>query len=146
VKGIPSVIANAVGRLEIFVVGSNGQSTWHNWQTSSGGAWLGWNPLATGVTAPSVARNADGRLEAFYLDSQSAVWHTFQTAAGSATWSTPAPLAGWVANSPTALANADGRLEIFAGNNSTSYHNWQGRKTVGDHAGIPAGSGPPSMR
>jgi len=65
------VVANLDGRLELFaeILGAQGPQLGHRWQTTPNDSWSPWTTL--GAPAPrflgssAVARNADGRLEAF---------------------------------------------------------------------------------
>ena len=79
------------------------------------------------MTRVAAAANADGRTEVFYIRSDSALYHNWQT-----------PAEGWVGEVPLGAAlpfakalavgqNQDGRLELFhIGTNNALYHNWQG--------------------
>lgn len=80
--------------------------------------------MANGI-APAVARNSDGRLEVFVLESTSHIWHKWQTCAGCS-WSSWSDLGGSYGD-PMVAANADGRLEVFATSNSDGYawHRWE---------------------
>lgn len=56
------------------------------------------------------------------------LWHRWQNAPGSSTWSQWVSLGGQVKadTSPVATRNADGRLEVFVvGTNNQLYHKWQ---------------------
>jgi len=126
-----SVGVNGDGRLEVFALGG-GNAVYHNWETSPGGGWSGWNSMGgVAVGVPKVARNANGQLEVFVVGSDSAVWHIKQ--AGSADWGKAwVSLGGKVLTGlfvPPILdviANADGRLEVFAqGTDAGLYHIWQ---------------------
>jgi len=71
--------------------------------------------------------NADGRMEAFAIGTDGAVWHDYQVgvAAGWSGWGT---LGGnFAAGSPISIAaNQDGRLEIFVlGTDGRIWHQWQ---------------------
>jgi hypothetical protein len=105
---------NADGRLELFVVGTDGQ-LWHMWQTIANGGWANWAPLGgsfpLGAT-PAVGRNADGRLELFVRGADGAVWHQFQ-AIPNGGWSDQFSLGGASSADPTVAVNADGRLQVF---------------------------------
>jgi hypothetical protein len=60
---------NADGRLELFATLQNGTDLWHRWQTAPNNGWSPWANLgsvATGtIQGPTLASNADGRLELF---------------------------------------------------------------------------------
>lgn len=126
-----SVAVNTDGRLELFGVGSD-SAVWHNWQTSPGGGWSGWNSLGGKVSGrPVVARNANGQLEVFAIGTDSAVWtiKEISTPDWNKAWSSLGGkvLTGWfVPPVMDVIANSDGRLEAFCqGTDAALYHNWQ---------------------
>lgn len=123
--GQPSVAVNADGRLEVFATGTD-SALWHNWQTSPGGSWSGWNSLGGGVLgSPTATINADGRLDVFVLSVSNNVWHIYQTSPGGG-WSGWILIGGSISTPPTVALNADGRLEIFArGTDCAGWHAWQ---------------------
>ena len=125
-----AVAQNADGRLELFVVGLDGQ-LYHTWQTTKNNSseWSEWAPLGGGSlpSDPVVAQNADGRLEVFVVRSNGQLYHLWQTEPNG-TWSTAASLGGqWSPLKRPAIAqNADDRLEIFmVGSGRQLYHRWQ---------------------
>ena len=130
----PAVAQNADGRLEVFMVGLNGQ-LYHRWQTSSNdsGKWSdGWTPLGGQFAGdPVLARNADGRLEVFVVASQDrALYHLWQTSPNnSSRWTENGTSLGgdWSHRRRPAVArNRDGRLEVFmVGLNGQLYRLWQ---------------------
>jgi hypothetical protein len=66
----------------VFVRASDNE-LWHRWQTDPG-QWSPWASLG-GVSLtlnPTVARNADGRLEVFVRASDNELWHRWQTDPG----------------------------------------------------------------
>jgi hypothetical protein len=79
----PAVIANEDGRLEAFVVDGPTNSLHHKWQTSAGSnTWSAWHSLGGVIRSDSniaVARNSDGRLEAFVIGSGNWLFHKSQT-------------------------------------------------------------------
>jgi hypothetical protein len=105
---------------------------WHKWQTAAGSnTWTDWTPLGGKIKGdPAVVRNADGRLEAFVIDtSDNGLWHKWQTAAGSNTWTNWESLGivtGGIKGDPAVVSNADGRLEAFVvGSSDTGlWHKW----------------------
>jgi acylphosphatase len=115
------VSQNQDGRLEAFVIGSD-QALWHIWQTAPGGTWSTWaslgNPPGTQYNStPMVSQNQDGRLEAFVIGSDQALWHIWQTAPGG-TWGNWFSSGGPHHGNPsishsTVRKNEDGRLEVF---------------------------------
>jgi hypothetical protein len=121
----PAVGKNANGTLEVFVRNPTDGSLSHDWQTSAGGAWAGWDGLGGGLTsAPQVAANLDGRLEVFVRGTDSALWHIWQNAPG--VWSGWQGLGGVLTSTPAVAKNKDGRLEVFVrGTDDALYHIWQ---------------------
>jgi hypothetical protein len=95
-RRIPAIAQNADGRLEVFMVGSDGR-LYHRWQTSKNsttGIWdwyMNWVPFGKTQwplsSNPAVARNRDGRLEVFMVGPDGRFFHKWQTAANSNTWS-----------------------------------------------------------
>src|SRR5205823_2962193 len=102
------------------------------WQVPAGGGWSGWGtlgaPAGVALVGLAVGRNADGRLEAFAIGTDAALWHAWQLPAGGG-WSGWDPLGappGVTLFAPAAGRNADGRLEVFAvGDQDTLWHRWQ---------------------
>src|ERR1700741_4802115 len=132
----PWVAANADGRLELFAVGvdaSGDQQVWHLSQTAPNGGWSSWSSLGTpvpnvGMFLPSVAANADGRLELFVTDLGGELWHVGQTAPNGewSDWSSFGHPVSPLDSGPAVAANADGRLELFVTvQNGELYHLWQ---------------------
>jgi hypothetical protein len=105
----PSVVANSDGRLEIFARSADG-AVWHNWQTSPGGSWSGWNSLGGWISGrPAATINADGRLDVFVLGGGNTVYHNYQTSPGGG-WSGWISLGGSIASPPNVATNFDGRF------------------------------------
>ncbi len=131
---IPFIRKNDDGRLEVFTVGTDGM-LWHLWQVAPNAAWSQWTslgnpPTANVQSAPSVRKNKDGRLEAFIIGSDGALWHIWQLLPGGA-WGNWDSL-GMPSNSvilsagPIVVENIDGRLEAFTGGtDNTLWHTWQ---------------------
>ena len=140
------VIRTDDGRLEVFVRGWNG-SLMHIWQTAPNNGWSDWDGLGVPhpefrspdgrfvygklATAPSVNRNADGRLEVFGVGQRdsfhSDLVHIWQPAPSSGPWSAWASLGGELKFvTPATARNADGRLEVFACTSDNAlWHIWQ---------------------
>ena len=131
---VPFVRENVDGRLEVFTVGTDG-SLWHLWQATPNGGWSTWaslgNPSTANVqSAPSVRKNKDGRLEAFNICSDGALWHLWQVIPGGVwgSWeSLGTPSDSVILSSgPIVVENDDGRLEAFAGaSDNALWHAWQ---------------------
>jgi hypothetical protein len=134
---LPRAIANWDGRLEVFVLDrSNGGALYHKWQLTPGGSWSGWASLGgvsrSDFVGPAVARNGDGRLEAFTMPiNLEGVQHLWQTTKGGG-WSAWQSLGGGGSISFIEVAqNWDNRLEVFRlGADHRVYHAWQ-RSTGG---------------
>ncbi|MBZ5575470.1 MAG: choice-of-anchor D domain-containing protein [Acidobacteriia bacterium] len=123
----PTVVTNAptgtlAGCLEVFVVGGD-QAVWHNFQTTPGGSWSGWQSLGGGMTGNLAAgRNNDGRLEVLARGTDNALWDLPETAPGGP-WSSWVSLNGVISSDPSVALNTDGRMEAFVrGGDSALWH------------------------
>jgi hypothetical protein len=143
------VVNNADGRLEVFGITSAG-NIFHTWQTSPNatsntgwnGVWEILNPNSgEELVTLRAARNQDGRLEVFAINTPSPtapagsngnIFHTWQTspnATSNTGWNGAWQILYWPGDQLVNLDvvnNADGRLEVFgitsAGN---IFHTWQ---------------------
>jgi hypothetical protein len=123
----PAVIANSDGRLQVFVVGTN-NAVYYKAQSSPGSStWSSsWASLGGGVktdTGPAAARNTDGRLQAFIVGTNSALYYKTQSSPNSNTWSsTWTSLSGTLRDNsdPAVVPNSDGRLDAFVIGPATS--------------------------
>ena len=87
-----------------------------------GGGWTDLGGQGKGQMA--LGCNADGRLEAFIVGTDSALYHAWQVAPGGG-WAPWAPLGGIVQGFGLGV-NSDGRFEIFhVGLDQRVYHIWQ---------------------
>ena len=139
----PFVRKNDDGRLEVFVMietvdepfGTNATATlWHIWQTAPNGTWSNWaslgRPTTGSLSAPSVRKNKDGRLEVFTIGSDGELWHIWQLTSGGAwgnwgTLGTPSSSVNALGD-PFVAENDDGRLETFSvGSDDALWHTWQ---------------------
>jgi hypothetical protein len=103
--------------------------------------WAGLGGLITGNIA--LAKNADGRLEAFARARDNTLWHIAQTAPGGA-WGQWFGLGGQIISNPAIGVNSDGRLEVFVvGTDNAVWHmsqtsanspNWVGWSRLGGSA------------
>jgi acylphosphatase len=131
---IPFVRKNDDGRLEVFTVGTDG-ALWNLWQVAPNGTWSNWTslgnpPTANVQSAPSVRKNKDGRLEAFNICSDGALWHIWQITPGGVwgSWDSLGMPSDSVVLSagPIVVENVDGRLEAFVGGlDNAIWHAWQ---------------------
>lgn len=133
----PCVARTSDGRLELFAIGNTG-FLYHNYETSPGGAWSGWNALGTSsnvwtkVGLPTVGVNADGRLEVFIIGTDGSVNHNYQKVAGSSAatnWSGFSVLQASFVSQTSRLAAgrmANGSLHLYViGTDSVVYHTYQ---------------------
>ena len=74
-----------------------------------------------------VGQNADNRLELFVVDTNTNLFHIWQTSTADTTqWSDKTRFPGASAKQVTVASNQDGRLELFyVGTDDNLYHNWQ---------------------
>jgi hypothetical protein len=127
---------SADGRLELFVLGTNG-NLYYMSQTAPSNGWStllsqGLPPAVALSSDPALGRNADGRLEFFVGGKDGALYHMSQTAPSNG-WSTllsqGLPPGVVLSSDPVLAVNADGRLELFCvgdgGTGSNLYHMWQ---------------------
>jgi hypothetical protein len=136
---------NKDGRLEAFLVGSDGQA-WHAWQTKPNNGWSAFAPLGGGPWKGnlSLGVNQDGRLEVFAIGGGGELIHNWQTKPNNG-WSGWHSLGGrWATTtSPAVGQNPDGRLEIFViGPDGQMWHNWQTAPNGGWSGFLPLGGGP----
>jgi hypothetical protein len=102
---------DADGRLEIFAQATDTQ-LYHKWQLSVGGAWSGWEAFGP-ASWPTVAANADGRLELVAIRGTKLV-HRWQLAPNG-TWSDwYTQPDGSVQSPPALIQDGTGRLRVFA--------------------------------
>jgi hypothetical protein len=111
-----------------IVANMSSGTSWGSYFYAGGpGADILWAPLGGQWPGdPSVAHNADGRLELFLRGNDTNLYHLWQTAPNNG-WSEGwAPMGGQWPGDPALAQNADGRLEIFIrGNWPYLYHRWQ---------------------
>jgi FAD binding domain/D-arabinono-1,4-lactone oxidase len=104
---------------DLFGLGSDGQ-VWQRTRTSPRrGFPPGWNyPFATiggagGMTKLAMARNADGRVEAYALDGHGALFHAWQQGSRRGAFTGWSRIYGPTLRDLAVARNADGRLEVF---------------------------------
>ena len=145
--GDPVVAQNADGSLEVFMIDQYEGQLYHlwqtepnhsdeemgNWATDWGRGFLLGKQLIPGAKLfarrkPTIAQNADGRLELFAVGLDGHLYHIWQTRKNnSSEWSELTPLgSGTLPSDPVVAQNHDGRLEVFAvASNGQLYHLWQ---------------------
>lgn len=148
--GIPVVIRNVDGRLEVFTRSSDDNGLIHHiWQTAPNNGWSSWESLGgqRGRGTPAVALNANGRVEVFgRVEADDQLRHAWQTTPGG-TWSSWESLGGALAGDPVVAQNTDGRLEVFArGTDGLIHRIWQTAPSDGwsqwESIGGPMGGAP----
>ncbi|WP_406186460.1 family 43 glycosylhydrolase [Streptomyces sp. NBC_01006] len=116
--GAPRAARDGTGRLTVAAIAPSGLATFHRRQTVPSGGWGDWQHLfGWSASAPALAPSADGRLEAFALSpGGSRLGHRWYADSGG-TWA-PAEEFGEpgvpLAATPTAAADATGRIHVFA--------------------------------
>ena len=130
-NGIPAVGTNSDGRLELFIVGTDG-SVNHIWQLHPGSnASTNWSSFTTfsshvnQTVKLAVGKFANGALDVFVIGTDGALYHNYQ---GSSGWTGFQSLGGnWNQNTDIAVNNElDGREEVFlVGTTGNLYNNWQ---------------------
>jgi hypothetical protein len=125
---------NTDGHLEVFVRRLEDSALWHTWQQFNADGtvtWSIWQSLrgyfpADGSSNPTVARNADGRLEVFIKGMgsyQGHLYHIWQV--GCCDWSAWEDLGGAIFSDIAVGRNTDGRLEVFVTSNGALWHKFQ---------------------
>jgi Rv2525c-like, glycoside hydrolase-like domain len=126
-----AVAVNANGRLEFAYADDSRGTLSHDWQKEADG-WTGWSGLkGLGGEALSLVMtsNPDGRLEVFYVGTDNAIYHDFQTAPNGG-WYGQVPFGG-KAKQLAIGKHPDGRIEVFyIGTDDALYHNWQTPQNV----------------
>ncbi len=115
------------GLLVVLSVGTDG-TLGQMWQPAPGVGWSYWEPLGIKVAgAPTVAQNADGRLEVFAIGANGRLGHFWQLTAGDMKdWAPWEELGAELQSDPALIRNTDGRLEVFAiGPDGCLGHAWQ---------------------
>jgi len=135
VQSQPStLVANQDGRLEMFIVGSDGL-VHHTWQ-SSPNIWPA-NPLWATLGAPAgqnfdnmynsmtVIKNQSNELELFAATASGSLW-TISQVAPNGVWGIWVSLGGQgFQQAPLVFTDAEGRLEIFAVNSGSVLYSYQ---------------------
>ena len=128
---LPAVGVNPDGRLEVFIVGTNGVIN-HIWQLKAGSsATTNWSSFGTfnsyvSQTAKLAVGNLqNGQLDVFVIGTDGVLYHNY---VGSSGWTGFTSLGGsWPQDADLAVASEkDGRQAVFViGNSGSLYNNWQ---------------------
>ena len=129
----PAIARNTDGRLQVFIVGTNNQLQYRAQTSPNSNTWSSsWTSLSgtlRGGTDPAVIANSDGRLQAFVIGTNNAVYYKAQSSPGGSTWSSSWTSLGGAVKAdtgPAAARNTDGRLQAFVvGTNSALYYKTQ---------------------
>jgi hypothetical protein len=123
----PTVITNPpagpiASCLEVFVIGGD-QAVWHNFQTTPGGSWSGWQSLGGSMTGNlAVGGNNGTGFVVLARGTDNALWDLTETAPGGP-WPSWVSLNGVISSDPSLSANADNRLEAFVrGGDNALWH------------------------
>lgn len=135
-----SVVTWGSNRLDIFVLGTQGQmyhKAWDGGQPSQ----INWEPMGdlvhpTYVSAPTATTWGNGRLDAFAVGSDRVLYHKPWIGGMQFGWE---PLEGvWCSGNPVALSWGNNRLDVFVlGSNTQLFHNalngstWAGWESLG---------------
>lgn len=149
----PLLIADADGRLKVFVVVSD-QSVWHTVQLQPEAPWLPWVPLGLpggdndGTVGPLAgAINVDGGLDLFTIDTGNTVRLRQQLMPSQdfSDWeSLGSPDPGLDGTRLGVTRISDGRLELFmAASDGAVWHRWQNKGGPGWAAWAPLGQPSP---
>jgi hypothetical protein len=104
---------DAFGRLWVFALGLDGAARMIHQTTANADTWSGWSGLGgAGIKQLEVGSDADGRLEAFVVGSDNAVWHAWQTSVTGG-WIGWARLGGTVRSIQVANDHS-GAIQVFA--------------------------------
>lgn len=120
------IASNPNGALQMFGVGSD-TAVWQDLQAGPNSSWNGWASFGQTGSIPgcAVSHDLDGRLEVFCVGSSHNVMRKSQTSPGSG-WTSWSSLGGNGFTNLQAIANADGRVELFGiGTNGDIWHVWE---------------------
>ncbi|MEU2489094.1 hypothetical protein ABZ593_31270 [Streptomyces sp. NPDC012617] len=143
----PRVAGDGSGRLTVAAIGPSGVGAFARRQAVPSGGWDAWVPLSGwSATAPALAVNADGRLEAFTLTpGGTRLDHRWQITPGGETH--PGAEFGEpgirLLATPVAALDATGRLHVFAVTDAGRVGPGCGRGRAADGSrGRPSGTAP----
>jgi len=114
-KSDPAAITANDGNIHVFAVGTGGTMLW-NHQTPG---WAGWSGIGKDKSGsawprnPVVAKNTDGRLEVFAVDSVGKMNHKWQLSDGSWNSGWDDLLGGTWTHDPVLGKQADGHIMVF---------------------------------
>lgn len=126
---------NADGRLEVFGLDKEGRLV-HTYQKTPGSeSWSSWQSLERppdrALVELEAARNQDGRIEVFALDSRGGLWHRYQPPDASQPWIDWLSLENPDLTSLAVGISADGRLELFGAGGFGVQHSYQSKPGAG---------------
>jgi hypothetical protein len=112
-KSTPQQVArDAEGRITLVARSSNGTAFFKRQSSSGSSSWSAWTSLGgTLLEEPVIARNANGRLTAFGIGNDRALYINHQSS--STSWTGWIRLGGSFGSHVVVGTNRDGRLEVF---------------------------------
>jgi hypothetical protein len=112
-KSPPQQVArDAEGRITLVARSSNGTAFFKRQSSSGSSSWSAWTSLSgTLLEEPVIARNANGRLTAFGIGNDRALYINHQSS--STSWTGWIRLGGSFGSHLVVGTNRDGRLEVF---------------------------------
>lgn len=116
----PAAATPGIGRLSVFIRGSDRQL----WTRSYGASgWSRWQPLGGVLDSdPSAVSQGNGRIDVFARGTDQQLWHR---AFDGANWLGWEALGGTIASAPAATSWAPGRLDVFVrGMDDQLWHLW----------------------
>jgi murein DD-endopeptidase MepM/ murein hydrolase activator NlpD len=123
----PAAATTAVGRLNVFIRGSDLQL----WQRSYGPTgWSSWQPLG-GIldSQPTAVSQGNGKIDVFIRGTDQQLWHR---AFDGSRWLGWEPLGGILGSAPAAVSRGPGRLDVFVrGTDDQLWHLWFDRGSWG---------------
>jgi hypothetical protein len=121
-------ISNSDGRLETFNTDANGE-TWHHWNTPDGSRTPDYSLGGDAISgSPGLTKDASGKVHAFVVGTDHAVWVNWQRTASNRTsyGTTWTKMGGYLTSNVYAITNANSKMEIFArGGNGALYTKYQ---------------------
>ncbi|HSP79524.1 MAG TPA: hypothetical protein VLQ93_13395, partial [Myxococcaceae bacterium] len=106
------VARDAEGRITLVARSANGTAYFNRQSSAGSSTWAGWTSLGgTLVQEPVIARNSNGRLTAFGVGTDNALYINHQSS--SSAWTGWIHVGGSFASHVAVSMNQDGRLEVF---------------------------------
>lgn len=125
-----AVSRNLNGRIQIFFRGTDNAVRYITQTAANSTTWTAETLLGAPVTSsgsfipsePSVGINSDGRLEVFVRGSDNALYHKYQTAPGSSSWSNWISRGGVLTSAPFVAYHLNKRFDVFVRGADSAVH------------------------